>query len=135
MQYSNTLSVRGPNLAWFFQIALCTLMLAAFSGTAFAEKINLNTANAEALQYIPGIGASKAAAIIRIRKETGGFRTMEDLLAVPGVGKKLLVQLKANGSLHQGVSTLTKEMQANPPRRATKHKSAKSAKSARKQRH
>ncbi len=103
------------NFVRFFQYALTALMLSAFSGAALAEKVNLNTANAEALQYIPGIGPGKSAEIIRIRQETGGFKTIEDLLAVPGIGEKTLLDIRKFGALDSGVSTLTEEMEANPP--------------------
>ena len=109
-----------------FKGLLAALLLTAFSGAALAETVNLNTADAEALQYIPGIGPGKAEDIIRVREETGGFKTMEDLLAVPGIGAKTLETIQEFGSLDSGVSTLTEEMAENPPTRA-KSKSAKDA--------
>ena len=104
MNKVNTAPVVGRNFIRFFQYALTALMLTAFSGTALAEKVNLNTADAEALQYIPGIGPGKSAEIIRVRQETGGFNTMEDLLAVPGIGEKTLLNVRKFGALNSGVS-------------------------------
>ncbi len=115
MNQRNATLVTGRNFVRFFQGALTALMLVAFSGAALAEKINLNTAVTEALQYIPGIGPGKAAEIIRVREETGGFKTIEDLLAVPGIGEKTLLDIKQHGALDSGVSILTEEMIANPP--------------------
>jgi competence protein ComEA len=58
------------------------------------EKINLNTATAEQLQTIPGIGPSKSAAIIQYREEHGPFKTVEDLTNVSGIGPKTVEKMK-----------------------------------------
>ena len=86
-----------------------------FSGIALAEKVNLNNAGSEALQYIPGIGPSKAKQIIATRESNGKFKTIDQLIEVPGIGEKLLEAIRKHGVLEGGVSTLTEEMKANPP--------------------
>lgn len=48
--------------------------------------VNINTADAATLMTLPGIGESKAAAIIAWRQENGGFTTKEDLKNVSGIG-------------------------------------------------
>lgn len=58
------------------------------------EKIRINTATAEDLQKLQGIGPSKASAIIAHRDEHGSFQTVEDLLQVSGIGEKTLENLK-----------------------------------------
>jgi competence protein ComEA len=58
------------------------------------EKINLNTATAEQLQTISGIGPSKSAAIIQYREEHGPFKTVEDLTNVSGIGPKTIEKMK-----------------------------------------
>jgi competence protein ComEA len=50
--------------------------------------LNINTANAEALQALPGIGPLLADRIVADREAHGPFRTPEDLLRVPGIGPK-----------------------------------------------
>jgi competence protein ComEA len=50
--------------------------------------LNINTANAEALQALPGIGPLLAERIVADREAHGPFRTVEDLLRVPGIGPK-----------------------------------------------
>ena len=117
MNQRNNLLAFGRNFTRFFQYALAALMLTALSGAALAEKVNLNTADAQALQYIPGIGPGKSADIIRVREEIDGFKVIEDLLVVPGIGEKTLIDIKRFGSLDSGVETLTEEMEANPPTR------------------
>jgi competence protein ComEA len=69
-------------------LALCPLAVMAL------EPVNINTADAVALQQINGIGPSKANAIIEYRKENGPFATVDDLVKVPGIGEKSLAQLK-----------------------------------------
>lgn len=48
--------------------------------------IDLNVADAEALDELPGVGPATAAAIVRWRDENGSFGTIDDLLDVPGLG-------------------------------------------------
>lgn len=62
--------------------------------TDIAERINLNTATAEILDSLPGIGAKKADAIIEMRERMGGFRSVEDILNVDGIGEKILAEIK-----------------------------------------
>ncbi len=50
-----------------------------------AEPVNINTADAEELDTLPGIGPAKAAAILEYRKSHGYFRVPEDLMKVPGI--------------------------------------------------
>ncbi|MBR3631202.1 MAG: helix-hairpin-helix domain-containing protein [Oscillospiraceae bacterium] len=55
--------------------------------TAVVFPVDLNTADAETLQQIPGIGEVTAAAIISYREAHGGFRNREELLQVHGIGE------------------------------------------------
>ena len=54
------------------------------------ERLDLNSAGAEELQRLPGIGESLSAAIVADREENGPFSSVEDLLRVPGIGEKRL---------------------------------------------
>jgi competence protein ComEA len=56
--------------------------------------VNINTANAEELQRLPGIGPAMAARVLAYRKEIGRFTAVEQLLEVSGIGEKRLAQLK-----------------------------------------
>ncbi len=53
-------------------------------------KININSATAAELDSLSGIGPTKAQAIIDYRNQNGPFRTIDDLLNVPGIGPKTL---------------------------------------------
>lgn len=61
-------------------------------GTVAAnEKININQASAEQLaRMLRGVGLARAQAIIELREKLGGFKDIEDLLQVRGLGVKVL---------------------------------------------
>lgn len=56
--------------------------------------VNLNTADLAALETLPRIGPALAQRIIDWRDENGRFRSVDDLLAVPGIGEKLLAGVR-----------------------------------------
>ncbi len=58
------------------------------SQSATAGSLNVNTADVETLQAMPGIGPTLAKRIVAHRLEHGPFQTVEDLLQVPGLGPK-----------------------------------------------
>lgn len=57
------------------------------------QLINLNTADQKALELLPGIGKSKAAAIVLYRDQNGHFKSIDDLKKVQGLGKKAIAKL------------------------------------------
>lgn len=60
-----------------------------------APQLDLNRATAEQLERLPGIGEVKAAAILAVRAERGGFRSVDELESVRGIGPSLLTRLRA----------------------------------------
>ncbi len=61
--------------------------------------IQINTANPEALTAVPGIGLSLAHRIVRERDRRGGFRGVEELMAVSGIGAGLYKRIRPHLSL------------------------------------
>ena len=59
-----------------------------------AAPVNLNTATAEQLATIPGVGPKMAERIIDYRQKNGGFKKIEDLMNVKGIGEKMFLNLK-----------------------------------------
>lgn len=67
---------------------LSLILLLVMAITAQAG-VNINTAGVEELQALPGIGQSKAEAIVKHREENGNFKSTEDLMQVKGIGAKV----------------------------------------------
>lgn len=57
-------------------------------------KTDINTAAAEELMLLSGIGEVRAADIIAYREENGGFRQIEDIMKVSGIGEKTFEEIK-----------------------------------------
>ncbi|MFJ6679512.1 ComEA family DNA-binding protein [Microbacterium sp. NPDC091382] len=57
-------------------------------------RVNLNTADLAALDTLPRVGPSIAQRILDWREENGRFRSVDDLMAVPGIGEKMLASLR-----------------------------------------
>lgn len=66
----------------------------AASGAAVDGVVDLNLADDATLQTLPGVGPATAAAILAWRDENGRFRSVDDLLGVPGIGPKTLEKLR-----------------------------------------
>ena len=100
----------------FVQVASAALALIALLATAgapvLAEEItgvvNVNTASAAELEMLPGIGASRAKAVIEAREAKGGFKSLDDLLAVKGIGEASLAKLRPHLTL-EGKTTVKSE--------------------------
>jgi competence ComEA-like helix-hairpin-helix protein len=58
------------------------------------QPVNLNTATAEELQQLPGIGPVIAREIIRFREQSGPIRRPEDLLALPRFTRRSLDRIR-----------------------------------------
>lgn len=63
-------------------------------GSASGSGVSLNSATAEELTELKGVGEVTAQAIVAYREEHGGFKDVEELLEVSGIGPAKLAQLK-----------------------------------------
>ncbi len=71
-----------------------TLFFLLFFAVAALAKVNINTAAVDELSSLPGIGQTKAEAIVKYRKQAGKFKTVEDITNVKGIGDKMLKKIK-----------------------------------------
>ena len=58
------------------------------------KPVNINTASSEELQQVPGIGPATAEKILQMRKSYGAFKSVDDLLAIRGLGQKRLEKMR-----------------------------------------
>ena len=59
-----------------------------------AAPLNLNTATADELEALPGIGPATATRILEYRQKNGPFKKIEDLMNIKGIGEKSFLKLK-----------------------------------------
>jgi competence protein ComEA len=67
---------------------------AGAGGAGDGEPIDINTATADVLDELPGVGPAIAQAIVSYRDEHGPFGSVDDLVDVPGIGDAKLAQLR-----------------------------------------
>jgi competence ComEA-like helix-hairpin-helix protein len=87
--------------AWMALSALVAIAVLAVPATAFGaaseekvSRVNVNTASADELATLPGIGPSYAKRIVDYREKNGPFKRVEDLLNVQGIGEKTLEKIR-----------------------------------------
>jgi len=78
--------------------------------------LNLNTASVEELTRLPGVGPSRAQAIAELRSKMNGFKSVEDIMRVRGIGRKTFRKLEPMLRL-QGATTLAKTQKPSPAAR------------------
>lgn len=66
----------------------------ASTAQAQSDKININTADTAGLDKLPGIGPARAADIISYRESHGGFKTIEEMKNIKGIGDKTFESMK-----------------------------------------
>lgn len=88
-------------------VAAAALALAAPGGAAPVQEkaaetkaspapaVNINTAPVEQLERLPGVGPKTAARIVEYRQKNGGFKKIEELMNVRGIGEKAFLKMKS----------------------------------------
>jgi competence ComEA-like helix-hairpin-helix protein len=88
---------RAPSLRVGFWVCLIFFLLCTAAATKKkppAKPVNINTATSEELQQVPGIGPATAGKILQMRKSYGAFKSVDDLLAIRGLGQKRLDKMR-----------------------------------------
>ena len=72
-------------------LALVSTFLLAFAAVAADSEpltgtVNVNTASVKELQLLPGVGEARANARVALRKQRGGFKSLDELKDVKGIG-------------------------------------------------
>jgi competence protein ComEA len=83
-------------------VLVCAFALVVGSSAIAQEKsaaptkaaLNLNTATVDQLEDLPGIGRATAERILEYRQKNGGFKKIEELMNVKGIGEKSFLKLK-----------------------------------------
>ena len=71
--------------------------------------VDLNTATAEELDTLPGIGESLARRIIAYREANGPFGSIEEIMEVSGIGEAKFAELKDRVTVDNGKGEVTNE--------------------------
>ncbi len=86
-------NVRTGALALITSLLLATVAGAA-DGPPLVGTVNVNTATHQQLQMLPGVGEARANALIALRKQRGGFKSLDELKDVKGIGDAGLDRLR-----------------------------------------
>jgi len=94
-------------------IALCGITSATTKKPPL-KPVNINTANSEELQQVPGIGPATAQKILQMRKSYGPFKSVDDLLAIRGLGQKRLNKMRKYLTVGKGNPPKPEQPTAKP---------------------
>lgn len=111
------------------------LSSAVFSLTSAWAQININTATQAEWEALNGIGPSKAKAIVDYRTQVGGFKSVDEITNVKGIGPKTLESIRPElmlgaGSATKALPNSTKAIPATPAVPAAANKAAPASKPA-----
>jgi len=92
-------------------LVVCTLVTVALAAEekSPAGVVNVNTATSEQLQLLPRVGPSLAGRIVEFREANGPFQTVEEIVAVKGIGESSFEKLEPF-LVTNGATTLTEKV-------------------------
>ena len=98
MQYGTAMAWRSFSsrfsLLFLFLSLICAPGVLGGKKKPPAKPVNINTATSQELQQVPGIGPATAEKILQMRKSYGAFKSVDDLLAIRGLGPKRLEKMR-----------------------------------------
>jgi len=104
-----------------FKSLFLAVLLSFITFSASAEIVNLNKANASALQhYLKGVGEKKAKNIVQYRQQHKKFKSVEEIQEVKGIGEKLYKKIKSNLSLTKGIVSVPGKSKAKTKTKSQK---------------
>ena len=84
----------ATGLALVFALVTSSGVAVAAAKPAPSGKVNINTATAQQLTVLPGVGEKLAARIVDYRQKSGGFKNVSELMNVQGIGEKNLAKIQ-----------------------------------------
>src|SRR5258708_33819600 len=87
--------ILATGLALVFALVASSGLAVAAAKPAPSGKVNINTATAQQLTVLPGVGEKLAARIVDYRQKAGGFKNVSELMNVQGIGEKNLAKIQA----------------------------------------
>ena len=116
--------MQHPKLRVRFSLSVLALCF-TFAAISVATKkpplkpVNINTANSEELQQVPGIGPVTAEKILQMRKSYGSFKSVDDLLSIKGIGKKRLEKMRRYLTVSKAIAAnkVPRPVAASPSRK------------------
>ena|ERR1700674_1769196 len=97
MHYGPAVTWRSLPIRLFLSFLFLSLLFSAAEAAAKkklpAQPVHLNTATSEELKQVPGIGPATADKILKMRKSYGAFKSVDDLLAILGLGPRRLEKM------------------------------------------
>jgi len=88
----------------FFRFLILALALSPMAAMATHHLVNVNTASVPTLRQVKGINTTRANAIVRYRETHGHFRSVNDLIRVPGINARTLDRIRPQvtvGNVHR----------------------------------
>ena len=104
--------VRKRALVTLLALVLSVVTMAPMAAAAPEGKVNINTADAEALALLPRVGSVVAKRIVEFRRENGEFSAIEDLMLVQVIGERT-VELMEPYLAIEGETTLKEKVRVS----------------------